>query len=144
MVPSLRKCLLSLHKEPTTDHGKNTTKVQPIWGTSGFYWGYLSKRSCPKDSCITQMTTPEWVTAQGNWELGPHHTTCRQLWKPCLPGVSTSLSLFLSSTFSSEVLRGGRSLVNLVNFRDFLKLLSSKFKGLPCRTECFTDVFFFF
>lgn len=88
---------------------------------------------------ISPKPTPTWVTAHKSWEPGAHCTACRQLnrlrsvfsnwlsWSKSLQsrwsGLSLLCSLALSECDSLQPFpQGGRGLVNLISFGDFLKL----------------------
>jgi len=107
--------------------------------------------------CLCVVQTPAWVTAHKAGKPGTDCTTCRHFnrlesilsnwfWSKLLPGSSASLSLLYCLTPSvwgdAQFLLltlGGRGLVNLLSFRNFLTLLLFTFllKELLCWVECF-------
>lgn len=118
---------------------------------------------CRNNSKTTAKPTPEWVTAHKSREPGAHFTACRQFsslesflsrclsWSELLPGSSPSESIFypagLVSVYRLVCLKMVSALfiaywggVNLVCFRDFLKLfwvVYFWFKDPPRDMECF-------
>lgn len=92
-----------------------------------------------------QMATPERETARGSQEPRAHHITCRQFWRLSSGGQFCwsllSAELTAHTSWGTAGMLG--NLVDGVDFRDFLKLLSCllpELKGLPCWSESFTCV----
>lgn len=129
--------LLTPRRELKIDQSTDTTKAQLgepmcfLGVTCRNMDGCLHEHECLKDSCITQAR-PSMGDGSLPWEPGADCTAYRQLHRlgsalsRCL-GWSKALSGSWAGPESSLLLvllfLAGWSLVNLVSFRDFLKLL---------------------
>lgn len=135
ILPRDRKhtCLLTPNREPTTDWSKDTINIQ-TWWTSRFYWCCLQDNGWGvtyrgrKDSKTAVSPSPlHWgwePTKLGTWSslhsLQAAHQVGGCLFQvPQWPKLASSRQFL----FSLQLTLAGRGLVNLLSFREFLKLL---------------------
>ena len=102
------------------------------------YWstakGFLMEAEITQRQLHHQDAHPRVGDSSGKLGTCTSPHTLQAAVETCLPSSSTGLRTFLYRTYFLEVLRGERSLVNLVDFRDFLQLLLllfSELKSLP-------------
>lgn len=116
-------------RNQSTDHSKDIKS--PIWGTSGFYWGHLQELKWLKDHCIPKPN----ASMSDSWQKLESWRTLHSLQAACGRTLSREVSrskplpvqLGLSESISWLSWQlvcawRGRSLVNLISFRDFLEL----------------------